>query len=329
MLETDELRIRVACVRLGAVSTLALALVGIAYYLTTWDQPNRPLLSGLAAAFAVIGLLLCVLPVGRLVAGPARDAFFVAWSIVSTCGIALLYHLDGGGRSPIAFGLVLALAFAALLYPLRGAIGVAALVIGAYLLVALAHPHADTDVLFVAASLLLTSVMCVGTAFWRDSQRLDLTRLSITDSLTGCLNRRGLEEAVERAVAAGDRFALVTLDLDDLKTVNDRDGHAAGDVVLRATVRCLQDAVRPSDAVGRLGGDEFAILLPGATAEVAAHVVDRAVLALSVTAPASFGLAVFPDDGTTSDALFRRADAAVYAAKAQRRGRGYGAALGA
>ena len=53
------------------------------------------------------------------------------------------------------------------------------------------------------------------------------------------------------------------------------------------------------------------------------------MLALSVTAPASFGLAVYPEDGTTSDALFRRADAAVYAAKAQRRGRGYGAALGA
>ena len=168
----------------------------------------------------------------------------------------------------------------------------------------------------MAASLLLTSVMCVGTAFWRDRQRLELTRLSVTDPLTGCLNRRGLEDGLERAIAHGTGFALVTLDLDDFKAVNDRDGHAAGDVVLRATVRCLQDAVRPSDAVGRLGGDEFAILLPGATADAARAVVDRAVLALSVTAPASFGLAVFPDDGTTSDALFRRADAAVYAAKA-------------
>ena len=74
-----------------------------------------------------------MLPVARLVAGRTRDVFFVAWSVVSTGGIALFYHLDGGGRSPIAFGLVLALAFAGLLYPLRGAIGVAALVIGSYL----------------------------------------------------------------------------------------------------------------------------------------------------------------------------------------------------
>ncbi len=329
MLETDELRVRVACVRLGAVSTIVLVLVGIAYYLTTWDQPHRPLMSALAAGFGVLALLLVLLPVDRLVVGRTRDIFFVAWSIASAGGIALFYHLDGGGRSPIAFGLVLALAFAALLYPLRGAIGVAALVIGAYLTVALAHPHETTDVLFVAASLLLTSVMCVGTAFWRDRQRLELTRLSVTDPLTGCLNRRGLEDGLERAIAHGTGFALVTLDLDDFKAVNDRDGHAAGDAVLRETARCLRDAVRPTDAVGRLGGDEFAILLPGAGADAARAIVDRAVLALSVTAPASFGLAVHPEDGRTSDALFRRADAAVYAAKATRRGRGYGAALDA
>ena len=327
MLDTDELRIRVACVRLGAVSTFALVLAGLAYYAATWQAPHRPVMTGLAAAFGVLAVALAVLPVDRLVVGRTRDVFFVCWSIVSTGGVAFFYHLDGGGRSPIAFGLVLALAFAALLYPLRGAIGVAALVIVTYLSVALAHPHAATDVLFVAASLLLTSVMCVGTAFWRDRQRLELTRLSRTDPLTGCLNRRGLEERVERAVAGGGRFALVTLDLDDFKGVNDRHGHAAGDAVLRAAVRCLQEAVRPADAVGRLGGDEFAILLPGASREVAGRVVDRAVLALSVTAPASFGVAGFPEDGRTSDALFRRADAAVYGAKAQRRGRGYGAGL--
>jgi hypothetical protein len=68
-----------------------------------------------------------VLPIAQLITGRTSVAFFVAWSVVSTLGIALFFHLDGGGRSPIAYGLVLALAFAGLLYPLRGAIAVAAL----------------------------------------------------------------------------------------------------------------------------------------------------------------------------------------------------------
>ena len=321
VLETDELHIRVASVRMGAVSTMLLALVAVAYYQATWDGPNRPLMTAMAIGFVVVGLLLLVLPVGRLIGGRVRDVFFVTWSVVSTGGIALFFHLDGGGRSPLAYGLVLALAFAGLLYPLRGALAVAALVILSYLTVALAHPHRLTDVAFVTASLLCTALMCVGTAYWRDRQRRELTRLSTTDPLTGCLNRRGLEDLVERALATGAGFSLVTLDLDDLKGVNDRDGHAAGDAVLRGTVRRLREAVRPTDAVGRLGGDEFAIVLPGTTALVAGRIVERAILSLAMTAPASFGLATYPDDGTTSDELFRHADAAVYTAKERRGGR--------
>jgi diguanylate cyclase (GGDEF)-like protein len=316
VLETDELRIRVASVRLGAVSTLVLALIGLAYYAETWDAPHRPLMTALAGAFALLAALLLALPLARIVSGRASNVFFVGWSVVSTIGIAVFYHLDGGGRSPLAFGLILALAFSGLLYPLRGAVGVAALVICSYLAVALLHPHRLTDVLFVAAALAATSVMCVWTAWWRDRQRLELTRLSRTDPLTGCLNRRGLEERVARAIAVGKPFAVVTLDLDGLKRINDRDGHAAGDALLCATVERLGGTVRPNDAVGRLGGDEFALVLPGADRDAAALVVDRAARAI----PASFGLAAFPADGTTIDALFRRADAGVYAAKGLRAG---------
>jgi diguanylate cyclase (GGDEF)-like protein len=75
------------------------------------------------------------------------------------------------------------------------------------------------------------------------------------------------------------------------KAINDRCGHAAGDAVLCDAVRLLREAIRPEDAVGRLGGDEFAVLLPGASAAIVAQVRDRAELALSVTAPASFGAA--------------------------------------
>jgi diguanylate cyclase (GGDEF)-like protein len=321
VLDTDELRIRVLSVRLGAASTLALALVGIVYYRATWDVPHRPVMTALACAFGVLASTLMLRPVAPLITGPSRNVFFVVWSAVSTTGIAVLFYLDGAGRSPLAFGFVLALAFAALLYPRRGAIAVAALVEGGYLLSALLRPHQLTDVAFVTVSLLCTAVMCVWTAWWRDRQREELTRLARTDPLTGCLNRRGLEESVEQALAAAAPFGLLTLDLDGLKEVNDRAGHAAGDALLCGAVEALRSVVRPPDRIGRLGGDEFAVILPGATAVVAARIRDRAVHALAAAAPASCGLAVFPGDGATSDELFHRADADVYAAKAQRRGR--------
>ena len=305
-------------VRLGAAATILLALAAIDAYVASWEQPNRPLMVALAAAFVVGGALLLVAPVAPLVQGVAGQVFFVVWSAASTAGIALFYWLDGGGRSPIAFGLVLALAFAGFLYPMRGAAAVTALVIAGYLLAALTRPYEVTDVVFVATALACTSAFCVCSAGWRDRQSAELRRLSRTDPLTGCLNRRGFEESVTTALHAGAPFGLITLDLDGLKLVNDGRGHAAGDAVLCAAVAALRSSVRPQDPVGRLGGDEFAVLLPGATPEHARRVADRAALALSLAAPASCGLATFPADGGTADDLFSRADAGVYAEKARR-----------
>ncbi|MET0687144.1 MAG: GGDEF domain-containing protein [Solirubrobacteraceae bacterium] len=308
-------------VRLGAAATILLALAGVAMYATSWDRPHRPLMTWLAVAFAVGAAVLLLAPVERLLQSRLGSAFWIVWSAVSTAGIACFYWLDGGGRSPLAYGLVLALAFAGFLYAVPGAAAVAALVVGSYLLAALTRPHEPAEVAFVATALACAGVFCVCSAGWRDRQRAELRRLSRTDPLTGCLNRRGFEEAVAGALAAGAPFGLITLDLDGLKRVNDEAGHAAGDAVLCAAVGALRAAVRPRDPIGRLGGDEFAVLLPGATPELARRVADRAGLALSMAAPASCGLATHPEDGATADELFSRADACVYAEKAARAGR--------
>ena len=319
MLEPAEVRIRVMSVRLGAAATFAIALAGLFYYRATPGGLHRPLMTALAWCFMAGSALLLVAPVRGLVAGRGRTAFFVVWSAVSTGAIAVLYWLDGGGRSPIAYGLILALAFAAFQYPLRGAAAVAALVVGGYVAAALARPHVLAEVVFVAAALTCTSVMSVWTAWWRHRQRDELARLSRTDPLTGTLNRRGLDEAVAGALAAAEPFGLITLDLDGFKAINDTGGHAAGDALLADVVASLRAVLRPGDVVGRLGGDEFAVLLPGASPAAAARVRDRAQLALSLHAPASFGLALHPFDGRSADALLHAADEQMYAAKAARR----------
>ena len=156
-------------VRLGAAATILLALAGVAVYLASWDQPNRPLMAWLAAGFALGATVLLLAPVEPLVQGRPGSAFWVAWSALSTAGIALFYWLDGGGRSPIAYGLVLALAFAGFLYPVPGAAAVAVLVVGGYLLAALTRPYEPTDVAFVATALACASVFCVcSRTGWRD-----------------------------------------------------------------------------------------------------------------------------------------------------------------
>jgi len=92
-----------------------------------------------------------------------------------------------------------------------------------------------------------------------------LEKVSVTDELTGVLNRRGFVTQMKGALAAASRYkeqgVLVYVDLDDFKPVNDTHGHAAGDEVLRRVARVLQGNVRNSDYVGRMGGDEFAVLL--------------------------------------------------------------------
>ncbi|WP_084037427.1 sensor domain-containing diguanylate cyclase [Haloechinothrix halophila] len=156
-----------------------------------------------------------------------------------------------------------------------------------------------------------------------------------TDAKTGLLNMRGWSEsaarAFERTRRAGDRVALLMIDLDYFKWINDTYGHPAGDEVILAVGRLLQKIVRPVDIVGRFGGEEFVVLLLDtevAAAERAAERVRTAIADLRIRttgrrgAPTtitnrttSIGVAVYPDHGNTVDELLHAADSAVYEAK--------------
>jgi diguanylate cyclase (GGDEF)-like protein len=143
-----------------------------------------------------------------------------------------------------------------------------------------------------------------------------------TDGLTGLLNHSTFQDHLGRAVRDGNPFALIMLDLDDFRLVNNRMGHLAGDEELRKIARALTRSGRDTDHVFRYGGDEFAFLLPLTDAVGARAVAERAgaaVRGLGGPVTASVGVATFPDDGSNAAELLLAADRACFVAK--RRGR--------
>lgn len=157
-----------------------------------------------------------------------------------------------------------------------------------------------------------------------------LRRQSTTDELTGLYNRRYFDAALRRELFRAERkqtpLAVVMIDLDHFKRINDTHGHDAGDAVLRAAGRCLYDGVRRSDIACRYGGEELVLVLPECDAAAAARCADAirgAVAALILThrdlalpqVTASFGVAAWPEHGADAAALLQAADGALYAAK--------------
>jgi len=157
------------------------------------------------------------------------------------------------------------------------------------------------------------------------------------DALTGLPNRRvfarRLEHALKRARESGGRIAMLVIDLNDFKRINDTLGHAAGDTLLHFVAQRLQQGVRAGDTLARLGGDEFAAILPDVADRAAARVrAERLARAFDASTDyqgqrlsigASIGLALYPDDGQDETRLYAAADRAMYASKlADRTGQG-------
>jgi diguanylate cyclase (GGDEF)-like protein len=159
----------------------------------------------------------------------------------------------------------------------------------------------------------------------------NLKRLAGLDDLTSIANRRTFNDSLQRAVArcerSGQPLALIMIDLDDLKSINDRFGHSAGDEALCKTAEACQEAVRTGDLVARLGGDEFAIVLPDTNrrhAELVAQRIRECVECRSVCGEflrISVGLAANDDRSTTGETLLDLADRDLYGDKTGRRSR--------
>jgi len=155
----------------------------------------------------------------------------------------------------------------------------------------------------------------------------DLFRRAATlDPLTGVPNRGALEQELSRRIVVGEPFAVLFLDIDHFKSINDRFGHASGDHVLRRTAGLIQRSIRPEDACGRYGGEEM-IIVAGATTSDAAYVMaerHRAAIEglnfpelgqANLVVTASIGVALFEPGQESIEELLTRADAAMYEAK--------------
>jgi diguanylate cyclase (GGDEF)-like protein len=157
-----------------------------------------------------------------------------------------------------------------------------------------------------------------------------LAKLSITDQLTGCLNRRALDQelpmALERSRRNGSPLSLIVFDIDHFKRVNDRFGHPVGDQVLVRVAQCVQERLRSSDVIYRIGGEEFLVLLFGCSKRDACQLAEKltssvAALALDhevgqpLLVTISAGITQFLPDQDAADSLIRRADQGLYAAK--------------
>ena len=169
----------------------------------------------------------------------------------------------------------------------------------------------------------------------RKENELALQHMALHDALTGLLNRSAfyqrLNQAIECCRRSGDKLAVLFVDLDLFKQVNDQHGHAVGDRLLQQVAQQLQQVLREGDVLARLGGDEFIIYLQGDGEPPPVAEIGQRLLAmlnqvqqvddLAIDLGACIGTSLYPDDGGNAEALVQHADAAMYQAKADGRRR--------
>jgi len=250
--------------------------------------------------------------------------------------LTMLVLLTGYSASPFFFLYALVVGGTALLAATGATLVLAVETVAACALVIVSGPL-DSDgwrdiairaAINLAAVVLLAYAGMVVAGMQRRTKEAAI-RLSTVDSLTDLHNRAYLFNAVEREIERtrryGRAFCLLMLDLDDLKTINDRFGHYEGDLVLRMVADAIRSSLRTIDIAARYGGDEFVALLPEtdpAGAYAAAEKIRQVVSQIAmeeegqrVNASVSIGVVTYPEDGETADALMIAADEAMYLSK--------------
>ena len=322
-----------------------------------------PLSFAIGVAYPIGDLLLIGMALGLLMTPGAKSLSFAF--LVANLGLVLVgdlvfnlqtidgTYVDGGPLDAVWLAAYTAFAMSALhpsmagvfdprplsialLGPIRYLLLGLAMLVGPALLVI--HQESPSDLTWVVAAatavlsvLVLTRLAGVVRHLDRDIKRRavleeQLSYQAFHDSLTNLANRRGFMDAVGKAIATGSGTAVLFLDLDDFKHVNDEIGHDAGDALLAAVGHRILATIRPDDLGCRIGGDEFAVLLPASGPAQAEAVGKRLLTALSaqvpiegrrLVVPASIGVAIAaPFEKPTVDELLRRADVAMYSAKA-------------
>jgi predicted signal transduction protein with EAL and GGDEF domain len=217
----------------------------------------------LLLAVGALGGLAAIAAADRLSRSNAARTFLSLLSLPEFAIAAAVVVLDGGVMSPLALGMLAPLplvAFSA--RPMRAAPVVAG-VLATYVAIGLlARDASGWYVTMWALGALTLAVACSGMGVDGARRRAQLTRLSRVDSLTGALNRRGFEESF---TAVPDR-SMIIFDLDNVKQLNDTQGHEAGDELLEWVATTLRAGLGPDDVIARLGGDEFVVLTAGVTA---------------------------------------------------------------
>lgn len=258
--------------------------------------------------------------------------------------VGLAIYLTGGSLSYVEPLMVCSLLYAAFFFPARWAwpLSIELVVVGAAPLLydpkAIEHAYLPRYVALVAGYLAATWVM-VGLKRRLVEAEMRQRDYANRDPLTGVGNRRNFDATLHRELAAriaprrGRReadnspLALLILDLDDFKGVNDQHGHQIGDAVLCRAAERVHSMLRSTDTLARIGGDEFAVFAPGAHGEGARRMAEAIRIAVEVHEPgskaptpsASVGWAIFPEDGGNFETLMRIADERMLPAQGHRR----------
>ncbi|MEM8548065.1 MAG: GGDEF domain-containing protein [Pseudomonadota bacterium] len=307
---------------------------------------------------ALSGILgIAPMAIYRLIEGNLVVALIDGLAVLGFAVIAWLVYEKGKVRSASIFMAMLAIGTAVTTVTLRGGTQVVwmypALIALFYLLrpreasvfaviaiiavlPTIIGSHSTGDVAIYLTSLGVTISLSVAFASMTAAQRRELQKMSLIDSLTGAGNRRALDvrldKAIHTSVASGDPFAVIMLDIDHFKSVNDVHGHAIGDHVLVGVAKTLKAHLRSSDAYFRAGGEEFVVVTDDFKLEQAQKIAERLRVGIAesrfdtsgtkepLEVTASFGIAEYRP-GETRDALYRRVDAALYEAKRSGRNR--------